>query len=432
MKQTIASPGKNFRWLVLAGGIIIALCIGLLYLWSIYVRPMCEQYGWDTDQVALMGNVMMATLCLGGFIGGQLLPKVGAKVCGIIGAVLFGGFMFLSSFVTSPVMMYITYGIISGTGCGILYNSMMYTLGLWFPDRRGLAMGIYLGFFGLSTTIWSKPVSALLSGIGVKNTMMVMGLAFFAVILAIAVFIMRMPPEGWLPEGYVPPAEKANANSRTLTVKQGLRTRAFWQITVAQVLLVITYNFINPYVSVFVVEQKFLAAETAVTIVAAMGIGSLCGRVAGGVLADVIGNKLAYLVACGSSIIACAVLVPASGDFTIGLMFFLLAFGYGARTPIYGTLAVDNFGAKNSSALAGFTNLFTISTSLLSGIITASIRRATGSFDGAFYVAIAAAVIGCACILLMPKVKPVDKIDDSQEREYAHAASNPLSKDATA
>ncbi|MBS1401939.1 MAG: MFS transporter [Oscillospiraceae bacterium] len=408
MKQQTSQPGSGFRWLVLVGSVIIALCIGLLYLWSIYVRPMCEQYGWDTDQVALMGNVMMATLCLGGFIGGQLLPKVGSKVCGILGAALYGGFMFLSSFVTSPAMMYVTYGIISGTGCGILYNSMMYTLGLWFPDRRGLAMGIYLGFFGLSTTLWSKPISGLLVTIGVKSTMMILGLAFLAVILVIAVFIMRMPPEGWLPEGYVPPAEKANANSKSLTVREGLRTRAFWQITIAQVLLVITYNFINPYVSVFVVEQTALAAETAVSIVAVMGIGSLCGRLAGGFLADTIGNKLAYLVACGSSVLACVVLIPAAGPVTIGIMFFLLAFGYGARTPIYGTLAVDNFGARNSSALAGFTNLFTISTSLLSGIITASIRRATGSFNGAFYVAIAAAVVGCACILLMSKVKPID------------------------
>lgn len=408
MKQQTSQPGSGFRWLVLVGSVIIALCIGLLYLWSIYVRPMCEQYGWDTDQVALMGNVMMATLCLGGFIGGQLLPKVGSKVCGILGAALYGGFMFLSSFVTSPAMMYVTYGIISGTGCGILYNSMMYTLGLWFPDRRGLAMGIYLGFFGLSTTLWSKPISGLLVTIGVKSTMMILGLAFLAVILVIAVFIMRMPPEGWLPEGYVPPAEKANANSKSPTVREGLRTRAFWQITIAQVLLVITYNFINPYVSVFVVEQTALAAETAVSIVAVMGIGSLCGRLAGGFLADTIGNKLAYLVACGSSVLACVVLIPAAGPVTIGIMFFLLAFGYGARTPIYGTLAVDNFGARNSSALAGFTNLFTISTSLLSGIITASIRRATGSFNGAFYVAIAAAVVGCACILLMSKVKPID------------------------
>lgn len=137
------------RGAVVVGAFIIALFAGLLYTWSLFVKPICEQYGWQTDQVALMGNTMVATLCLGGFIGGQLLPKVGPRVCGIIGAVMFGGFMFVSAFVTTPALIYLTYGVVSGIGCGILYNSMMFTLGKWFPDKRGLVMGIFLGIFGL-------------------------------------------------------------------------------------------------------------------------------------------------------------------------------------------------------------------------------------------------------------------------------------------
>lgn len=414
-----SQPSSGFRWLILAGGVIISLCIGLLYLWSIYVKPMCEQFGWATDQVALMGNVLVATLCLGAFIGGQLLPRVGAKTCGIIGAVLFGGFMFISSFVASPVIMYITYGVISGTGCGILYNSIMYTLGFWFPDRRGLVMGIYLGVFGLASTIWAKPISGLLTSIGVRATMRLTGLIFFAAIFLVAVFILRMPPEGWLPEGYVPPVDKVNSNSKFLVVREGLRTKTFWLITLAQVLLVITYNFISSYVVVYIVDVKALTTVFAVTVVAAMGVGSFFGRLTGGFLADRIGNKLTYLVACLASVIACIALVLTADSSIIEIMFFLVAFGYGTRTPVYGTLAVDNFGAKNSSALAGFTNLFTIITSLLSGVMTAAIREATGSYNGAFYVAVMAAVIGCTCILMLPKAKPVDTIAKSAELQSA-------------
>ncbi len=402
--------GAARRWLILIGCAAIALCIGLLYLWSVYVIPMCQQLGWQTDQVALMGNTMVATLCLGGFIGGQLLPKVGPRVCGVLGAVMFGGFMFISSFVKTPTMMYLTYGIISGTGCGILYNSMMFTLGKWFPDKRGLVMGIFLGIFGLSATIWSKPVSHLLTDIGVKSTMMYMGLAFFAVIMLVSLLLLRDPPEGWLPEGYTPPADKLGGDVRSVTVKQGLKTRAFWLITAAQVLLVITYNFISAYVSVFLVEEKALTAEFAVTVVALMGIGSFTGRIAGGVLADRLGNKASYFIGCLSSVLSLLVLIPATGGTAIKIMFFLTAFGYGSRTPVYGTLAVDNFGAKNSSAMAGLTNLFTITTSLGSGLMTAAIHSATGSYIPAFYVAIAAAVIGCTCVLVIPKAKPVDKL----------------------
>lgn len=399
-----------FRWLVLAGAVIVALCSGLLYMWSVYVKPMCAEYGWSTDQVALMGNVMVATLCLGGFIGGQMLPRMGAKACAVVGGLLFGGFMFVSSFVSSPAVMYITYGILSGTGAGILYNSMMFTVGLWFPDRRGLAIGIYLGAFGLATTLWSKPISSLLASIGVQNTIQWTGLGFSATIVLIGLFIMKNPPEGWLPKDYTPPQEKASANVKSVSVRDGLKTTTFWLITVAQVLLVITYNFINPYAAVYMTDIKMLSAEFAVSVVAAMGIGSLTGRLAGGYLADKLGNKIAYLIACLSSIIACVVLVVAGSPTAVAVSFFLIAFGYGGRTPIYGTLAVDSFGARTSSSFAGFTNLFTIITSLLSGVMTASIKQATGSYNGAFYVAIAAAVIGCTCIMLLPKEKPVDKI----------------------
>lgn len=405
------------RSAVVVGAFIIALFAGLLYTWSLFVKPICEQYGWQTDQVALMGNTMVATLCLGGFIGGQLLPKVGPRVCGIIGAVMFGGFMFVSAFVTTPALMYLTYGVVSGIGCGILYNSMMFTLGKWFPDKRGLVMGIFLGIFGRSSTIWSKPISHLLTEIGVKSTMMYTGAAFFAVILLVSLLFLRNPPEGWLPAGYTPPADRLSGDVRSISVKQGLKTKAFWLITAAQVLLVITYNFISAYVSVFLVEEKALTAEFAVTVVALMGVGSFTGRIVGGILADWLGNKLSYFIGCAASVISLLVLISATGEAAIKIMFFISAFGYGSRTPVYGTLAVDNFGEKNSSAMAGLTNLFTITTSLGSGIMTAAIHSATGSYIPAFYVAIAAAVIGCTCVLIMPKIKPVDIVEAAEVSE---------------
>ena len=396
---------------------IISLVIGLLYLWSIYVQPMCQQYGWATDQVALMGNVMVATLCLGAFIGGQLLPKIGPRACGIIGAVMFGGFMFVSSFVTSPVLMYITYGVIVGTGVGILYNAVMYTLSFWFPDRKGFVMGCYLGIFGLSQTIWSAPINSMLNGIGVKMTMMILGIVFFIIIFLISVFILRRPPAGWLPEGYHPPAAQAAATQRSLTVSQGLRTKEFWMITLAQVLLCIPYNFISSYVAVYATDVKMLTVNDAVATVAAMGIGSFLGRLVGGIMADKIGNKFSFTVGCGASVIGCALMMPVSGAIAVGIMFFLLAFGYGARTPVYGTLAVDSFGAANSSALAGFTSLFSVITCLLSGVMTATIRNATGSYNGAFLIAIAASIIGWLAVMLLPRITPVEKLAASENDE---------------
>lgn len=406
--KTEFQPSSGYRYLVLVSGIIIALFIGLLYTWSLFVKPMCEYYGWSVDSVAVMGNVMVAALCVGSFTGGQLLPVLGAKKCGLIGTIMYGGFMFISSFVTSPVLMYITWGIIAGVGSGILYNSMMFVIASWFPDKRGIIMGIFLGTFGLSTTIMSKPVSSLLAAIGVKYTVMLLGGVYFVVLMLIVIFIMRDPPAGWKPEGYVP--KEISAETKAVSRAEGLKTSSFWMFCIAQLLLCIPYNFISSYVTVFVTDVKALTPEFAVTVVASLGIGQFSGRLICGVLADKLGDKPTFAIACGASIVGCIVLLFAQSSAAVLIMFFLLAFGYGGRTPVYGTLCVNNFGAKSGSIFVGLSAVVSTITCLLSGVITASIRAATGSFNGAFYVAIAAAVIGLALLLAMPKVKPVDKL----------------------
>lgn len=125
------------RWLVVAGAMVIGLLSGLVYAWSIFVQPICQQYGWGTDQVAMMGNVMMATFCLGASIGGNILPKLGSTKTSFIGAMLFGLGILVSAFVTVPGIMYVTWGVCGGIGVGILYNVGMFVTSAWFPDKRG-------------------------------------------------------------------------------------------------------------------------------------------------------------------------------------------------------------------------------------------------------------------------------------------------------
>lgn len=101
----------GYRVLVVIAACAMGVMAGLIYTWSIWVQPICQEYGWDTNQVALMGNVMLATFVFGVTIGGQLLPKLGAKKSCLIGTVAFGGFFIISAYVTSPVVMYLTFQI---------------------------------------------------------------------------------------------------------------------------------------------------------------------------------------------------------------------------------------------------------------------------------------------------------------------------------
>ena len=399
------------RWLVVLGSLIIGLLSGLVYSWSLFVKPICAEYGWGTDQVALMGNVMMALFCGGATVGGNMLPKLGSKKTSVIGSLLFGGGVLVSAFVRNPVIMYITYGVCAGLGVGILYAIGMYVASAWFPDKRGVIMGLFLALFGLSLTVFSKPISSMLTNMGVQTTMTIMGIVFIVVLGGISLTVMKMPPEGWYPEGYVPPVKdgKKEDELESLTVKEGVRTPAFWLYFTAFFMLVIPYSFISSYTTVFAVDYRGLAPEQAVRIVSLMGIGAAVGRFLGGVILDKLHCKTTYAIFCLFSVAAGILLLTSHSFAGVAIAFVLVSAGYGGRTPMYGVHPIEQFGPKNASALYGWAVISTVASSLIGPAITAATRSSTGSFTTSIIVSIVAALIGMCCIIFTPKITPFMK-----------------------
>ena len=398
------------RWLVVLGSLVIGLLSGLVYSWSLFVKPICAEYGWGTDQVALMGNVMMALFCGGATVGGNMLPKLGAKKTSVIGSLLFGGGVLVSAFIRNPIIMYITYGVCAGLGVGILYAIGMYVASAWFPDKRGVIMGLFLALFGLSLTVFSKPISSMLTGIGVQTTMTIMGVVFIVVLGGISLTVMKMPPEGWYPEGYVPPVSggKSEDELESLTVKEGVRTPAFWLYFTAFFMLVIPYSFISSYTTVFA-DYRGLSADEAVRIVSYMGIGAAVGRFLGGIILDKLHCKATYAIFCLCSVAAGILLLTSHSYIGIAIAFVLVSAGYGGRTPMYGVHPIEQFGPKNASALYGWAVISTVASSLIGPAITAATRSSTGSFNIAIIVSIVAALIGMCCIVFTPKITPFMK-----------------------
>lgn len=397
------------RWLVVIGSLVIGLLSGLVYTWSLFVQPVCAEYGWGTDQVALMGNVMMALFCGGATVGGNMLPKLGSKKTSLIGSLLFGGGVLVSAFIRNPAVMYITYGVCGGLGVGILYAIGMYVASAWFPDKRGLIMGLFLALFGLSLTVFSKPIAAMLSAMGVQTTMMIMGIVFIIVLGFFSLTTMKMPPEGWYPKDYIPPVKadgKSEDEMESLTVAEGVKTPAFWLYFLAFFFLIIPYSFISSYTTVFVTEYKGLDASQAVTIVSLMGIGAAAGRFLGGVILDKLHCKSTYAIFCLCSVAAGVLLLTCRSFTGLAIAFMLVSAGYGGRTPMYGVHPIEQFGPKNASALYGWAVISTVASSLIGPAITAATRTSTGSFTTTIVVSMVVAVVGMCCIIFTPKLTP--------------------------
>lgn len=401
----------GYRVLVVIAACAMGVMAGLIYTWSIWVQPICQEYGWDTNQVALMGNVMLATFVFGVTIGGQLLPKLGAKKSCLIGTVAFGGFFIISAYVTSPVVMYLTYGGVAGIGVGILYVVCQFAASAWFPNNRGMVMGIFLAIFGLSVTIFTGPINGMLGSMGVKSTMTIMGVLIVVVCL-IGSVIVSAPPAGWTPDnaGTEQKAVNAdNADEKSLTVKEAVKTKTFWMITVAYSLLVWPYAFISSYLGIYISEEKMLSTAVVVTAVSATGIGSALGRFLGGILVDKLGTKKTYLVMCLCSVLACVVMMTAGNATVLIVMIVIMCVGYGGRTPVYGVIFTKEFGPKYSSGIYGYATLGTAIFLIVAPLTTAAIRSATGSFEFAFIIAVAVTVIGCLSLIMTPKKAPVEE-----------------------
>jgi len=199
-------------------------------------------------------------------------------------------------------LVYLGYGIIGGCGLGIGYISPVSTLIKWFPDRPGLATGTAIMGFGGGALI-GAPLSVLLmkhfanaTGTGVAQTMAVLGVLYFIWML-VGALIVRLPREGWLPAGYVPPASAG----RTITTKNvllgsALRTPQFYLLWAVLCLNVTAGIGVLGQASLMIQEMFGVTAIAAAGFVGLLSIFNMGGRIFWASLSDYIGRKTTYAI----------------------------------------------------------------------------------------------------------------------------------------
>ncbi|MGI5985945.1 MAG: MFS transporter, partial [Oscillospiraceae bacterium] len=162
---------KN-RYVVLISGMLIQLCAGIIYMWSVFKGPVAQHLEWDPANAALTSSIMLAAFVLGIIAGGRAQDKIGPKFVTAAGSVMISVGMLLTALVSkqSPWLVYITYGIIGGLGVGTVYTATVSVIQKWFPDKRGFATGLMVSAFGFSLVIFAPLTNSLLTKIGVPST----------------------------------------------------------------------------------------------------------------------------------------------------------------------------------------------------------------------------------------------------------------------
>jgi len=373
-ERIIAGPGFS-RWMVPPAALCVHLCIGQVYAFSVFNLPMTRLIGitksapgdWKLTELGWIFSIAIAVLGIASAVGGAWLDRVGPRKAMLLAACCFGGGFLVSAFgvsVHSLWLTYLGYGVFGGIGLGIAYISPVKTLITWFPDRPGMATGMAIMGFGGGALI-ASPLSVLLMGafsspthVGVAETFVVMGLIYFC-FMSIGAIIVRVPPDGWLPDGYVPPRQSVGLiTTENVHVDVAWRTPQFWLLWWVLCLNVTAGIGVLGQASAMAQEMfpGRITAIAAAGFVGLLSIFNMAGRFIWASTSDFIGRKATYCVFFVLGMILYA-LVPTAGHigsvalFVLCFVIIISMYGGGFATiPAY---LKDIFGVQYVGAIHG-------------------------------------------------------------------------------
>jgi len=406
-EKLFGMPAEKGRWMFVVLGFIINICLGSVYAYSVFRGPVQKLLNMSATEAGLPFMVFLALFATMVFFGGLILAKLGPKVLGWLGGIILRVGWILASFSTSGTMLTITYGLIGGAGVGLAYGAPLAVAGRWFPDKRGLALGLTLAGFGGSPFVSANVASALIKAVGPMQTFMYMGVAFL-VIVVVCFIPFRFPKDGWLPEGWKPPVAAASS-AIDLDMAGMSKTSTFYGL-----FLCYTIGCLAGLMAIGIsasVAQEIIKIDpvTAATLVGVFAIFNGVGRPIFGVLTDKLSPKMAAIISF-VIILACSLGMLAAGPGSVMLYticfigFWLCLGGWLAIAPTATTIF---FGVKNYAKNYGLVYFAYGIGAILGGIIAGQAKDTFGSFSVAFYPTAGLAVLGILIAFVM--MKPVKK-----------------------
>src|SRR5215469_8778540 len=244
--RTVAKAGFS-RWMVPPAALCVHLCIGQAYAFSVFNLPMTKLIGisksapddWKLTEIGWIFSIAIFVLGASAALLGRWVEEGGPRRAMFTAALCWAGGFFLSAigvYVHNIWLIYLGYGVLGGFGLGIGYISPVSTLIKWFPDRPGMATGMAIMGFGGGAfiasplSVWLMRQFSTATHVGVAETFIVLGIVYFCFMMVGAAMV-RLPPAGWAPAGYVAPAQpKKLITNQNVFVYQALKTPQFWLI----------------------------------------------------------------------------------------------------------------------------------------------------------------------------------------------------------
>jgi len=349
-------------------------------------------------------------------VAGYFVDKLGIrKLMTFGGLCIMLGWVLGGTIAKSPFELYIYYGVIAGTGAGIIYISCVANAVKWFPDRRGLAVGLTAAGFGGGAAFTIMPIARTIHGLGWAHAMAVWGLAQ-GIVGIVAAMILRHPPADWVPAGWDRRAKqvhKAVVQSKVnFTWTQTLARPEFYLLYTMFFFacaggLIATANLSQIAKTLNVSNAKVLGlAIVPLTATLAAAFNAL-SRIVWGTVSDRLGREYTMFMTFGVEALLVFLVTKIAGSPVAFVVLFSFVFLFwGEIYSLFSATTGDVFGPKNASANYGMVYTAKGLASVFAGFGAAALAAYLGgSFAVPFYIS--AVLCGIAAIVSLFVLRPL-------------------------
>ena len=341
------------RWFIAGMGTVLQVCLGSVYAWSFFQKPLVEGYAWSHARVAWTFSLAIGFLGLSAAVGGLWLPRFGPRKLAVTGSLLYGAGHLLAAlalYLKLLPLLWLGYGVIGGIGLGLGYVTPVATVAKWFPDKKGLVTGMVVMGFGFGALLMSKVIAPGLDAVFQHQLPLVFAGAglILGTIGFIAALCLRNPPS--------PPSAAVVGGAAAVWSRQfGVMWLVFFCNIAAGIAII---GFQSPLLQDLWqrVEPSLSPATLAAygaTLIAVSSVFNGLGRLFWGGLSDRLGQLTTFRIMLATQAVAfCALMgVRHPGLFCVLICYVLLC--YGGGFGVMPSFVLNTFGAGRMPVVYG-------------------------------------------------------------------------------
>lgn len=393
MKLTMNKSSSAFRWIVLTLGVLLMLCSGLVFAWSIFSLPIEQDLGLTRQQTSLIFPLSLSISIGGQILSGILQNRFSIKLNLILAGTLSVAGFILSSFAKGILTLYIGYGVLVGLAIGIIFNTVLSTVTLFFLEKSSSVTGLLLMSFGLGTMVLGMVANKVIILSGWRTSFRI-----FAVIYGIILFTGSLVL-------YKPTIASTTVAGSGIPPKEVVKDKTYWLFFIWLTVLSLAPMIVTGHAALAMVDTG-ANMEKAALSVSIIAIANTVSRFIMGANFERWGQKAtqAGMVVAGFAGSAFCLLGYSFSSFAIMITGYIILGAITGGAAVFTSIFIQkNYGQKYYGLNLGITNIHLVIASFVGSGLAGAVKTKTGSYTLVFLSTVIISIVSALLAYLQNK-----------------------------